>query len=261
MKRLMVATFLAAACLFALTPGSANAVAVFDASGTVNGTQALHVKASFDVSVAGFVTLTLENLGPDINENQYVLTALFFNIANSPTLTFTAANICAGCSFEYASALTGGTGNTDVKGEWAYKGTSAWSTYNYGVGTAGLNGVFGAGNVSGTDRNNKQAPDGLDFGLLPAGWSSAGDTIGLSEQGPLVKNATIFTFTYTGTPLTDADFQGVYFAFGTGAPGTEPYCIGPRCFPTVPEGSTLALLGMGLIGVAGVARKFRQSRG
>src|SRR5204863_308544 len=111
-----------------------------------------------------------------------------------------------GSSFVYASNLTGSGG--DVSGEWAYKDSGGAATspfnnsfpFNYGFGAAGFAGTFGSGDVMSTnDRDNKTAPDGLDFGILPSGDNLATGSKGLENQGPMVLDSIVFTLSgFTG---------------------------------------------------------------
>src|SRR4051794_31075035 len=137
----------AAAALGAATPAAA---VVFNGT---NGTN-LSASVAFNILAGNTLQVILTNTSAvDVNDNPNVLQAVFFNIAGTPTLTYTDADLTAG------SALTGtflGSGS-DVGAEFAYKrntsGLGAGVTQVYGLSSAGY-GIFGPGDTLNSDTVN-----------------------------------------------------------------------------------------------------------
>src|SRR5437868_1704203 len=245
MRRIFMAAAAATAIGLA-TPASA--AAVF--AGT-NGSN-LSASATFDI-VSGNLLVTLTNTSAvDIDDPAQVLHALFFDVANNPALTYTSANSFATCTFV---GTVSGTG-TNVGAEWAYKqnasGLGGGVTQDYGLSSAGY-GIFGPGDVlSGApDRGGATTPpDGGDFGLLSAGYTTAGDNGGITNNQPYIKNSVTFSLGAYNGSLTD--ISNIRFQYGTeitdtSIPGT----------PAVPEPATWAMMLMGFAGI-GVAMRRRR---
>jgi hypothetical protein len=213
----------------------------------------LAASASFDI-VGGHLQVTLTNTATgDINDNGSVLQALFFDVAGTPSLTYTDADICGTCTFAHTATLLGS--GTDVGAEWAYKqnasGLGGGVTQDYGLSSAGY-GIFGPGDVlSGAAHPDwggaNTPPNGGDFGLLSAGWVLAGDSNGFINQGPHIKNQAIFDLGVFGGSLSD--ISNPRFQYGTALTDTH--------FGAVPEPATWALM---LLGFGGIGMALRRSR-
>src|SRR5437868_15393882 len=234
MRRIFMAAAAATAIGLA-TPASA--AAVF--AGT-NGSN-LSASATFDI-VSGNLLVTLTNTSAvDIDDPAQVLHALFFDVANNPALTYTSANICGTCTFV---GTVSGTG-TNVGAEWAYKqnasGLGSGVTQDYGLSSAGY-GIFGPGDVlSGApDRGGATTPpDGGDFGLLSAGYTTAGDNGGITNNQPYIKNSVIFDMGAFNGSLNS--ISNLRFQYGTAL-------TDPSLTPAVPEPATWAMMLMGFAG-------------
>ena len=233
MRRILVAA-MAATAIGVATPAAA--AVTFNAT---NGSN-LSAQATFDI-VGGHLMVTLTNTSNvDVNDPAQILHALFWDMTGNPSLTYTSANICGTCSFTGA----GPTG-TDVGAEWGYITNPAGVTQMYGLSSAG----YGAGTytfVSGaTDQPHQGTPPaGGDYGLVSAGYTTAGDNGGVTNNQPYVKNSVIFDMGAFNGSLSG--ISNLRFQYGTDLANTN-LTPGP-----VPEASTWAmmLLGFGGIGVA-----------
>jgi hypothetical protein len=239
----MRSIFTAAAAATAIAVATPAAAAV-----TVNATNGSNLSASatFDI-VAGNLQVTLTNTsGVDINDPAQILHALFFDISGNPSLTYTSANICGSCTFTAA----GPTG-TDVGAEWGYITNPSGVTQNYGLSSAG----YGVGSytfVSGaTDQPHQGTPPaGGDYGLVSAGYTTAGDNGGVTNNQPYIKNSVIFNLGAFNGSL--GSVNNIRFQYGTALtdanlPGTPP----------VPEPATWAMM---LVGFAGIGVAMRRRR-
>jgi hypothetical protein len=239
MRRTLMAAAAAAAIAVA-TPAAA--AVTFNAT---NGNN-LSASATFDI-VGGNLQVTLTNTsGVDVNDPAQILHALFFDVSGNPSLTYTSANICGSCTFTAA----GPTG-TDVGAEWGYITNPNGVTQHYGLSSAG----YGVGSytfVSGaTDQPHQGTPPaGGDYGLVSAGYTTAGDNGGVTNNQPYVKNSVIFNLgAYNGSlsNISNLRFQYGTALTDTNLPGTPP----------VPEPATWTMM---LVGFAGIGVAMRRRR-
>jgi len=236
MRRILTAAAAAAAIAVA-TPAAA--AVTFNAT---NGSN-LSASATFDI-VGGNLQVTLTNTsGVDINDPAQILHALFFDISGNPSLTYTSANICGSCTFTAA----GPTG-TDVGAEWGYITNPIGVTQTYGLSSAG----YGAGSYAfvpgATDQPHQGTPPGGgDYGLVSAGYTTAGDNGGVTNNQPYIDNSVIFNLgAYNGSL---SNISNLRFQYGTAL--TDPN------LSAVPEPATWALM---LLGFGGIGVSMRRRR-
>ena len=204
---------------------------------------------SFDL-IGGQLKVVLTNTSAaDVLVPTDVLTAVFFNIAGNPTLN-RVSGISGGNT--YLNGAVVNPAGTVVGGEWAYlNGLSQYSA-NSGISSSGL-GIFGPPDLfPGPNLSGPVSPAGLQYGLTSAGnIVTTGNAAVLGNE--LTKN--FDTFWLDGLPLgfTLASISNVTFQYGT---ALDEGHFGGLNGNGIPEPSTIALLGLGLVGFA-VARRRR----
>lgn len=243
----MKAYFLAGLFTIAASaPLAASASVVFTGS-----SGSLSASASFDI-VGGQLQVVLSNTSlADILVPTDVLTAVFFNVAGNPTLT-RVSGISGGTTYLGTTNVSGA--GTVVGGEWAYLNGLAQYSANSGISSVGLS-IFGPGDVfPGANLSGPASPDGLQYGL-----ASAGDIQSTGNGGVLGNELTKFsdTFLLGGLPLGFllSSISNITFQYGTAL--DEGHFGGGGGGPggSVPEPMTLALLGLGAIGIGAIRRR------
>jgi PEP-CTERM motif len=252
-------TLLSTCVAFAASTSGAQA-ALFTASGAANS---ISVAASANFTVSGnTLTVALSNTGTGtINSAGEVLTAVFFNIAGSP-LTLTPGSALLGTS---STVTPGGTAPTagNVGGEWGYGANLiASNPLNpapafYGISSSGLsdasgnNGIFGQPNFNGSNLQNPQALDGINYGIANSTYVN-GQGNGSINSTPLIRNAVTFTLNGLPTGFNANSITGVRFQYGTSS--AETRLVGTSA--DVPEpSSALGMLFLGSMGGAAALKR------
>jgi hypothetical protein len=250
------------ACLFAIS-----AVAQADSitfNGSSSGRQA---SVTFATSGSDLI-VTLTNTATSSTPNaSFVLTGVFFSMNPSVSLTRVAAEIAAGSNLaqagqsDFAPTDTNANGLLDIGAEWAYKtGTNAFGS-NQGIASVGLGGSndFGSSNFPGSDLDNPLSPNGLNYGIVPAGFVN-GEGNGGMHNDPFVRNSVRLTLSGLSAGFsTQSSISNVTFIYGTdlgifdmpGTPGNPP---GGETPPGVPLPAA-AWAGFALLGGFGLKRR------
>lgn len=235
------------AAAIALVAPSASAAFVFQA-----GTGNYRAEVSFSQAGAGApLSVTLTNTSTaDTLVPSDVLTAVFFTVSGSPTLTPVSALLGAGSTVFYDAQ--GQPAGGVVGGEWAYRSglTGAPGGARAGISSAGFS-LFGPGDLfPGPDLQSPTSPNGVEYGILSAGDNAATGNGGITGSGGLIRNAVVFLFNVpSGLLLTRSDVNNVSFQYGTAL--NEPNFA-------VPAPDSAILLMAGLAGLGGVLRVRRR---
>jgi len=239
-----------AAGLLTTTTAFAAPVTFYDGTYT-SATRAANVKFAQDGTNL-FVTLTNTWTG-DVLVPTDVLTAVFFSLAGDPTLSRVSALLNTGSTVYYDN--DGQPAGGVVGGEWAYKDGLSGAPHgaDEGISSSGL-GLFGPGDrFPGADLQSPTSPDGLQYGLLSAGDSSATGNTGVTGSGGLIKNSAVFNLSglTAGKTYAASDITNVSFQWGTNLEErnctVDGECGGDPSSGEVPEPATISLMGSALL--------------
>ncbi|MGI0484463.1 XDD4 family exosortase-dependent surface protein [Pantanalinema rosaneae CENA516] len=214
-----------------LSPAPAQSASVFTGS-----SGALSASVSFDISGSNLL-VQLTNTGSGANVPADILTAVFWDIAENPSLSLSSANAPTVTQNNPNTSSTNvNLLNTPGNGqEWSFAQNSSGLpgvSQRYGLGTAGLNIFQGIG-----------GQQQFQYGIVNGYGNSANNPV---QQAPLVNNVANFVLAGLPNNFNLADISNVRFQYGTNL--NEPNFPGT----SVPTPALLpGLLALG----AGVLRK------
>jgi len=238
-----------------------------------NSASGLSASASFTISGAAGarqLTILLTNTDAATGANapiapSEVLSGLFFNLGTA-TFTPVSAELEANASIiQTGNCDVGCVGEKNVGGEFSYApGGVGWlAGDSQGISSSGyLNANTSQGNFNGSNFDNPDALDGINFGIVPDGWVGSGNG-GLN--GVALIEGTVKFVLNIPDGLQESDISNVYFTYGTspnentlGTTTDTPTTSGTPTTGGVPEPAVLSLLGLALGGVAAAYRVKRR---
>jgi len=212
-----------------------------------NPNETLKASATFALSNSDLV-VTLANISTsDPNDPSDILTGLLLDITGDPKLTAMSAALGPDSSIINHSVPTNFTGN--VGGEWSYRSDllRAPEGDNEGISSTSLR-WFSARYLF----YKKRLPGARSLSQVQFGLTTLNDLPGNDDAAlrgrALIENSVVFTFAGLPADFTLSDISKVDFQYGYRVtPGSE--LLGePVSVVSVPEPSTIGLIGAGLLG-------------
>ncbi|WP_317201413.1 PEP-CTERM sorting domain-containing protein [Janthinobacterium sp.] len=262
MKKLILAGLLAAASAASQNAWS-NSITL-TGSGTGPGGVPVSASSIFDVS-GDILTITLtntsvSNTGKDVPGS--TLTGLFwtFNNASTPTLIPVSALLAGGSSILGTCSLANCASITNLGGEFGYQATGLPHGADRGISSSGYLSSGLAGNIgnfnngaAGVNLDGPASLNGINFGIISgaAGYNPNGGLAGI----PVVQDTVVFRL----SGATGVDVRSIVASYQYGTSLSDLNVLDQVPPATVPEPGTIALLGLGLAGIASLRRKSGRS--
>lgn len=229
------------------------------ASVSFSGTSgSLAASATFDI-VAGKLQVRLDNTSTnDVLVPADLLTGVFFNISGVGAAGQLTPFSALSDGPTYLSGVQQNAAGTNVGGEWAYAAVSSATlpTVNAGISSSGLD-IFGSGNFNGPNLAGPDAVNGMQYGLTSTGDNLATQNGGIAGN-EITKHSVTFLLNTASPAFSLTQISNVFFQYGTALDEPRfPGNGGGGPPGSIPEPTTLALLGLGLL--VGVNARRRKS--
>lgn len=253
---------------------SCSMIPVFASAAPITFTGAsgsLAASATFEISGNDLI-ITLTNTASYNNATDgdlapgSTLTGIFWDLTGSPSLTPVSATIPTGSILLQSDQCDVGpcsSSTTNVGGEFIFGTSSSFDpstgtppSATYGVASSGY--ISGSiGNFGGPNLDDPDAPDGINFGIVPSGFNAGdgnGNTNSAMNSNPLIRDSIELVLSGVNGLSTDA-ISNVSFQYGTAFSEANVPSDPLEPPQSIPEPTTLLLFGAGLLGVGLTLRR------
>jgi hypothetical protein len=257
MKKLLINSLLAVVSMAAFNAAADSVLLPGDGTGPGG----VPVSASALVDFTGdLMTITLRNTslahsGTDVPGS--TLTGFFWKFKDgvNPTLIPESATVATGSSILGVCNVLTCVGETNVGGEFgfSYQALGFPRGTNFGIASSGYltSGLTGnIGNFNGANLDDPESLDGINFGLISSAAGS--NSNGGLEAVPVIQSAVTFVLSGAGQ-LQVSDIESGNFQYGTSF--SELNILDAPPPGQVPEPTSVALLGLGLLGLLVAKRR------